>query len=111
MFRKGSVLVWEGEPIAAASVAPEISNDPADTSVSPRQVSRSDSAPTVVSQTSTPSAEAETPPLLTPEGRPRRNKKLEKLSKPKRRVIVVHEDLIGEAWWSEGGRGFGVLQD
>lgn len=33
-----------------------------------------------------------------------------KPTRPKRSVVVVHEDIIGEAWWTEG-RGKGLLSD
>ncbi len=38
-----------------------------------------------------------------------RQKKV-KPTRAKRSVVVVHEDIIGEAWWTEG-RGKGVLSD
>lgn len=38
-----------------------------------------------------------------------RQKKV-KPTRAKRSVVVVHEDLIGEAWWTEG-RGKGALSD
>lgn len=47
------------------------------------------------------------PPTTAPgaEGRPPRKLKP---TKPKRKVVIVHEDFINDAWW-ETGRGAGVL--
>lgn len=45
-------------------------------------------------------------PSLPPGVKPRMRKKP---AKPKRRLVVLHEDLINDAWWEEGGRGDGLL--
>lgn len=31
-------------------------------------------------------------------------------SKGKQELIVVHEDLIKDEWWEEGGRGYRLLE-
>lgn len=45
-------------------------------------------------------------PSSVPAGVKLRQRK--KPAKPKRRLVVVHEDLISDAWW-ESGRGAGLL--
>ncbi|GAA6014876.1 hypothetical protein JCM10207_002209 [Rhodosporidiobolus poonsookiae] len=87
MFRKGSLVIWEDEPVAAVPApsdasAPEASSEPA------------------------PAAPPRPPNV--PEGIKLRQRKTP--PKPKRRLVVVHEDLIAEEWWTEG-RGKGVLDD
>ncbi|GAA5894396.1 hypothetical protein JCM8208_006222 [Rhodotorula glutinis] len=85
MFRKGSMVIWEDEPLAPAQdPAPSPTPEPPAPVVAPSPGSADSTAPVVNSR------QRKKPP------------------KPKRRLVVVHEDLIADAWWTEG-RGKGLL--
>ncbi|GAA6046421.1 hypothetical protein JCM3770_004910 [Rhodotorula araucariae] len=87
MFRKGSMVIWEelpveGEQPTAATTAP---TEPLAAASSPVH---------------SPLAQAPSPIKMRQRKKP---------PKPKRRLVVVHEDLIADAWWTEG-RGKGLLE-
>ncbi|BGP31295.1 tRNA-His guanylyltransferase [Rhodotorula toruloides] len=92
MYRKGSLVIWEEEP--PAENAPASTDEPSSSSPSesPSHASQTD--------TSAPHASSHAPVKMRQRKKP---------AKPKRRLVVVHEDLISDAWW-ESGRGKGVLE-
>ena len=117
IFRKGSTLVWQDE-------APP---PPAETEgeVSPRPLGgvtlRALTLPAALILRPPPTrARAQvlgdhetflSGPVEVP-GKPgvfMRQKKVKPM-RAKRSVVIVHEDIIGEAWWNEG-RGKGLLSD
>ncbi|KAM0752479.1 tRNAHis guanylyltransferase [Meredithblackwellia eburnea MCA 4105] len=81
MFRKGSLLIWELVQV------------------------ESDESTDIVESSQEPKAELS---ASEPSRRPQKAKSAK--TKPKRHVVVVHEDFIAEVWW-ESGRGAGVLKD
>lgn len=102
MFRKGSTLLWESEPTSLPASLPEVRFvnpfSPPFELTDPAQASE----PTPTSQ---PAQGA-----TTNDGAPvHLRKRKEKAAKLKRRVVLVHEDLINDAWW-ETGRGAGLLE-
>ncbi|BGO98634.1 tRNA(His) guanylyltransferase [Rhodotorula toruloides] len=93
MYRKGSLVIWEEEPPAE--------NAPASTD-----------EPSTASSSASPSpASAQTANSLSIDSTlaPVKMRQRKKPAKPKRRLVVVHEDLISDAWW-ESGRGKGLLE-
>ncbi|BGP23938.1 tRNA(His) guanylyltransferase [Rhodotorula toruloides] len=88
MYRKGSLVIWEEEPPAGDATAS--TDDPS--TVAPSHAPPADSP--------APSGSFSVPVKMRQRKKP---------AKPKRRLVVVHEDLISDAWW-ESGRGKGVLE-
>jgi tRNA(His) guanylyltransferase len=114
MFRKGSTLVWQDEappppaeqegevrwPVSVWRRKLEPEADPVIALGAESHPQVSEDHETVLSG-----------PVEVP-GKPgqfMRQKKV-KPTRVKRSVVIVHEDIIGEAWWTEG-RGKGVLSD
>ncbi|TNY21215.1 tRNAHis guanylyltransferase [Rhodotorula diobovata] len=87
MFRKGSIVIWEEVP-------------PTETKEPGHKVEPV--TPEPASTPPQPAPPADSPaPITTMRQR-------KKPPKPKRRLVIVHEDLIADAWWAEG-RGKGLL--
>ncbi|GAA5886617.1 hypothetical protein JCM5296_005350 [Sporobolomyces johnsonii] len=108
MFRKGSLIVWEDVPPRAdESRGPE----PADAAAADTPSSSSSSTPTPSDAAAPTPVSSSSTPTPDPSGSPAapvvRRKKAAS-PKPKRRLAVVHEDFIADAWW-ETGRGKGML--
>ncbi|GAA6010076.1 hypothetical protein JCM11491_005856 [Sporobolomyces phaffii] len=83
MFRKGSLVMWELASPVAAEPAPQQQVDLVRTE--PAHPSESSTAPVKhMRQRKTP-------------------------AKPKRQLVVLHEDFVNDEWW-ETGRGKGVLR-
>ncbi|BGO90818.1 hypothetical protein NBRC10512_000118 [Rhodotorula toruloides] len=92
MYRKGSLVIWEeGPPTENAPASTDEPSCSPSTSPSPASAQSANSPST----NSTPA--------------PVKMRQRKKPAKPKRRLVVVHEDLISDAWW-ESGRGKGVLE-
>lgn len=92
VFRKGSILVWQddrSEPVPAGAAEDKVEDEV-----------EKDEAGEV------PEERREVP------GKPGVFMRQRKVKQPRvsRSVVVVHEDLIGEAWWTTG-RGKGLLSD
>ncbi|TKA57724.1 hypothetical protein B0A53_00873 [Rhodotorula sp. CCFEE 5036] len=90
MYKKGSIVIWEVE-----------------TSPPPRQETTEEPAEDEATEEANLSGvDAPRPSSSIPAGVKLRQRK--KPAKSKRRLVVVHEDLINDAWW-ESGRGAGLL--
>jgi hypothetical protein len=101
MFRKGSLLVWEDDSAPPTS-SPVKDEQPVSSHLFPLEPGVS------LTPLETIKVESEeTANNVAAEGS--RRKRKEKPVKVKRRVVVVHDDLIGDDWW-ETGRGAGILQ-
>ncbi|GJN89651.1 hypothetical protein Rhopal_002638-T1 [Rhodotorula paludigena] len=97
MFRKGSIVIWEEEPVKAEDSA----DSPGAALPQAQPSADAPAAPVESSENAQPTAaDAATAPI--------KMRQRKKPLKPKRRLVVVHEDLINDAWWSEG-RGEGLL--
>ncbi|GAA5841442.1 hypothetical protein JCM11251_007140 [Rhodosporidiobolus azoricus] len=97
MFRKGSLVIWEDVPIEGVPAQEE-------------EAVEVEEAGEVVDSAAGEAPESPRPASAPPGVPLRQRKKSKKPPKPKRRLVVVHEDLIGDKWWEEG-RGKGTLDD
>ncbi|GAA5842373.1 hypothetical protein JCM3766R1_004395, partial [Sporobolomyces carnicolor] len=95
MFRKGSLIMWETCPSSPSS------SEPPPLAQQEEEEERSENSA------------VQEPPVDAPErrcgvvvGKHMRQRKTP--AKPKRRLVVLHEDFINDEWW-ETGRGKGVL--
>ncbi|GAA5987073.1 hypothetical protein JCM10908_001015 [Rhodotorula pacifica] len=97
MYKKGSIVIWETES------APPRGEEPSEQA----QDEAADNGEHDEDNSSSSTAESPRPSSSSiPAGVKLRQRK--KPAKPKRRLVVVHEDLISDAWW-EAGRGVGLL--
>ncbi|GAA5892463.1 tRNA guanylyltransferase [Sporobolomyces salmoneus] len=83
MFKKGSLIMWETAPVGESNSNPEVSP-----------------APQAESNDSQSASEPATPV--------KHMRQRKTPAKPKRRLVILHEDFINDEWW-ETGRGKGVL--
>ncbi|KAK4056578.1 tRNA-His guanylyltransferase [Microbotryomycetes sp. JL221] len=93
MYKRGSLVVWQQQPQQDDNGASEQSQQ---MEANNNQLKGPDSAP-IISQTLLQHSQAGPSKL--------------KLRKPQRQVVVVHEDLLADAWWQPGGRGHTLLAD
>ncbi|GAA5865897.1 hypothetical protein JCM3774_005516 [Rhodotorula dairenensis] len=93
IYKKGSIVIWtfDAAPSRPEETPAEPLEDEADEQAreADREASRTEQRPSSI-----------------PAGVKLRQRKTP--TKPKRRLVVVHEDLISDAWW-ESGRGAGLL--
>lgn len=102
MFRKGSILVWqndEPEPGLGAGTGPQEPEGEKGGTGQEAGQQEGEQLPGREERQEVP-------------GKPGVFMRQRKVKQPrvKRSVVVVHEDLIGEAWWTTG-RGKGILSD
>ncbi|BGP54993.1 hypothetical protein JCM8202_005985 [Rhodotorula sphaerocarpa] len=107
MYKKGSIILWQEQPPSPQQVDAQNEGEAAAPSAGSETADAQPSAE-AAPNTSPSSAEPAPRPAGAPPGIKLRQRKTP--PKPKRHLVVLHEDLISEAWWEEGP-GKGLLSD
>ena len=114
MYKKGSIVIWEVE--TPPPPKQDSTEEPTEVRYSVPypvyvEACRADSGglrpqDAAAEEANLSGSDAPRPSSSIPAGIKLRQRK--KPAKPKQRLVVVHEDLINDAWW-ESGRGAGLL--